>query len=81
MFRDLKEFTSHTSNFKSLRNVQDGLVASFGIEQLQTPAGLSGNGVTMGSTTTSTNGGTGLETGSGNSRGLSGCIPFLGESF
>ncbi|KAI7947756.1 hypothetical protein MJO28_009664 [Puccinia striiformis f. sp. tritici] len=26
MFRDLKEFTSHLSNFKSLRNVQDSLI-------------------------------------------------------
>jgi hypothetical protein len=27
MFRDLKEFTSHLSNFKSLRNVQDSLIS------------------------------------------------------
>ncbi|CAH7688227.1 hypothetical protein PPACK8108_LOCUS23163 [Phakopsora pachyrhizi] len=31
MFRDLRAFTSHTSNFKSMRNMQDNLVEQMGL--------------------------------------------------
>lgn len=36
MFRDLKEFTSHLSNFKSLRNVQDSLISDSSSSSLST---------------------------------------------
>ncbi|EFP83051.2 uncharacterized protein PGTG_10019 [Puccinia graminis f. sp. tritici CRL 75-36-700-3] len=47
MFRDLKEFTSHLSNFKSLRNVQDSLIND-------SPSTLSSSSATQTTTSTST---------------------------
>ncbi|KAG0143143.1 hypothetical protein CROQUDRAFT_66492 [Cronartium quercuum f. sp. fusiforme G11] len=68
MFRDLKQFTSHTSNFKSLRNVQDSLVDSL---DAQIPATEGGAGSERDRVTHSI-GRASLAT------GLVGCIPFLG---
>ncbi|WAR59813.1 hypothetical protein PtB15_11B454 [Puccinia triticina] len=43
MFRDLKEFTSHLSNFKSLRNVQDSLINDSPSTPAQTATSASNN--------------------------------------
>lgn len=63
MFRDLKEFTSHLSNFKSLRNVQDSLIndlsssSSSSAELARQPASTISslaNSITTTTTTTTT---------------------------
>lgn len=66
MFRDLKAFTSHQRNFKSLRKVQDDLADAYG------PPG-------QGQFPSSASDGSRTSTSLSRSSASAGCIPFLGE--
>lgn len=69
MFRDLKAFTSHQRNFKSLRSVQDSLADAYGPpgqNQASPPQSTSVDGVRM-------------STSAARAPTSSGCIPFLGK--
>lgn len=92
MFRDLKEFTSHLSNFKSLRNVQDSLIndssSNLGMaNQANNPSNANGSSPSLpnpGGTTahflhnSEIGAGRSSHTYSRPSNSINACIPFLG---